>query len=322
MAVARALLEMLIGAPQRQQPRTKPEQPKAAEQALFRHPSNSHWALPSSNSACDSCILGQQGAGQSQYQGLQQSVTQLSFALREGSRPAQRQQASDTAQHRQTPPLQWRYDQNYSSKMQKSKHGAPDSEKSSPSQEVQLSCSEEVDMDDFDMQSCGVSKLRLGSSHSEEDLHADSATEWPDSSNADSADKCSQSITANLQHNRQDRLPLLQEQSVHTVSQYVKPGSQQQIAALEDPMMQVEQSRLEGCGPQHDMSCNDRSVLACGLASATQHVPALPNLKLSNGKRLPHSWQALSEEMAVSPTHAHEARLKRMKPNQVRKLKF
>lgn len=358
MAVARALLEMLIGAPTRQQPRKGPQQLNF-DHHLPGQLLESHWATPERDTH------NSQAAVQPGHQSLH-SMPQLSFAMHEGVRQVQRQQASDVVPHRQLSPLQWRYDRNYRTKGLKAEHDALDVEGSSPSQEVELSCSEEVEMDDADLQSCGVSRLRLGSSQSQTDLHAESATlSSPSSSpqhdesasihdpsskeehavvagrctddasaqhassavkcmqssrghDAQAAEVCSQVSNVDLQHRLQYTHTSMQQEPPSTSHHYPTSLQQESSTAHATSAVQPVCSSHHVNGCCRDANCKEDVDLACDLTGAAQLE--LPLSKSSNAKRLCASWDPLSIEMAVSPTQ--NVPLKRAKPDQVRKLKF
>lgn len=298
----------MIGAPTRQQPRQVPAEPKAAEQQFLACPSHSQWTLPGSSLNSHSCSHGQP-AVQPQH-ASSHNLTQLSFAMHQGSKPVQHQQATGPAQHCQLSPLQWRYDQNYSSRVNRQQRQPQDDQESSSSEGVQLSCSEEFDVDEHDMQSCGVSKLRLGTSQSEEDLHAESASIC----NLRSEAELHQSIPEAYVHSSSSSTQAASPSNVGCSSCALQQESNCAAIACTASQRKDDErwdcERCAGVDTSHEQ--------ACASASAPQLAPI--RRKSSSGKRLPQSWQTLADEMAVSPSH--QAPQKRAKPDQVRKLKF
>ena len=305
MAVARALLEMMIGAPVRHQPRQAPSPCDPADQQLVRVPPNSHWAPPGLN-VTDSCNGQYQSAVQPQPNSSQ-SLTQLNFSVHEGVRSVQHEQAAGAVQHSQHHPLQWRYDQNYGLKAQKQQDMAQNEETSDSNQAVQLSCTESFDMDDYDMQSCGVSKLQLGSSLSEESVHAEAAS------------MCSLDDDSQLHHRAEDIL----HKNTHLSATASKCDKVCSSSSLQRDHADVASSSpaLMGSSRDSDSFCVDSSSnhkQACASVSEQQPVPV--ETKTSSGKRHLEPGCSLAEEMTVSPSH--QAAQKRAKPFQVRKLKF
>ena len=144
---------------------------------------------------------------------------------------------------------------------------------SSSSDEVQLSYSDSVHMDDDDLHSCAISRLQLGSSHSEQSLGE------PAAASASNTDVSAAEAAAGIEHSFQQAVKISHDCRV-------EPGDQVRQHAPPPLTVATSSSSDSAVSQGSKRSSHSEMTLLDEMVASPRHQPSHKRSKLSQARRL------------------------------------